>query len=113
MELIVPMALVLVGFFAGTLVFSRVGVWVATLYELLKDRTEVRASSRVGKLAAASLLSSGPWVLVVAAVFAYYVISKPWAVWLFAGFCGAIVVFCLLSIHFARKAASRRRQNAA
>jgi hypothetical protein len=113
MELILPIALVVFGFLAGTLVFSRVGRWVGTLYELLKDRSEVRASSRAGKLVSASLLSSGPWILVVAGVFAYYVISEPWAVWLFVGFCGAIAVFCLLSIHFARKAASARRQNAA
>jgi len=113
MQLLLPIGLVIVGFFAGTLVFSRVGQWVATLYELLKDHTEMRASSRVGKLMSASLLSSGPWILIVAAIFAYYVISKPWAVWLFAGFCGAIVVFCLLSIYLARKAAVARRENAA
>ena len=113
MELILPIALVMIGFLTGTLVFSRVGRWVATLYELLKDRTEVHASSRAGRLVSVSLLSSGPWILIVAVVFAYYVSSKPWAVWLFAGFCGAIAVFCLLSIYLARKAASARRQNAA
>ncbi len=113
MELLLPIGLVMVGFFTGTLVFSRVGQWVATLYELLKDHTEVRASSRAGKLVSASLLSSGPWIIIVAVVFAYHVVSKPWAVWLFAGFCGAIVVFCLLSIYLARKAAAARRENAA
>jgi len=113
MELILPMVLVVAGFLIGTLVFSRVGQWVATLYELLKDRTEVRASSRAGNLLSALLLSSGPWILFVTVAFAYYAISKPWAVWLFAGFCGAIAVFCVLRIHLARKAASARRQDAA
>src|SRR5258706_10818941 len=113
MELILPLALVVAGFLPGTLVFSRVGHWVATLYELLKDRTEVRASSRAGELLSALLLSSGPWILIVAVIFAYYAISKPCAVWLFAGFSAAIAVFCLLSIHLARKATSARRQNAA
>jgi len=113
MDLLLPIALVVVGFVTGTLVFSRVGRWVVTLYELLKDRTEARVSSRVGKLVSVSLLSSGPWILILVTVFAYYVISKPWATWLFAGFSAAIVVFGLLTIHFARKATSARRQDAA
>jgi hypothetical protein len=111
-EMLISPGLVVVGFLVGTFVFARVGRWVATLYELLKDQPEVRAS-RAGRLVSASLLSSGPWILILAVVFAYYVSSKPWAVWLFAGFCGAIVVFSLFSIYLARKAASARRENAA
>jgi hypothetical protein len=110
MESFVPIGLVVVGFFAGTLIFAKVGRWMVTLYELLKERTEMSVSSKAAALVSASLLSSGPWIFILAVIFAYYVFSESWAVWVFVGFCGAIVFFSLLSIFLAHKA---KRENAA
>jgi hypothetical protein len=113
MEALIPAGLVLLGFFVGTFVFARVGRWAVTLYEILKDRTVAPGFSKAGRLASASILSSGLWIFACAVVSAYYVFSESWAVWVFAGFCGAIILFLAISAYFARKAAPSKGGNSA
>jgi hypothetical protein len=103
----------MIGFFLGNLLFSAVGRWIATLYTIAKDRTKAGARSKNWKIASVTLLSSGPWMLVVVPFFAYHVHSKTWAMWLFAGVFTSILFFSVVTIHFARKASRLRRDNAA
>jgi len=93
MEALIPADLVLLGFFVGTFASARVGRWTVTLYEIVKDKTVTSGFSKAGRLASASLLSSGLWIFVL-------------AVWVFAGFFGAIILFLAISAYLARKAAA-------
>ena len=88
MDLTIIPWLLLAGFAVGSLVFSLEVRWVGMLLFAFKERT----SSSLGKLVLLSLLSSGPWVLVVIGVFAYYEYRQLWARWVFVGFCAALVV---------------------
>ena len=100
MEVLATLGLGMVGFLIGNLLFSNVGVWIATLYEVAKSPDE---GARGVRLASAALLASGPWFLAASAVFAVYVRAEPWAPPLFAGAAGAIVFFGALTWYLARK----------
>jgi len=110
---LIPVALALVGFFVGTLLFARVGRWVVSIYEVVRDKAGASNSPKSARLAAAALLNAGPWMLLVALLLAYHVAPEPWAVWLFGGVCAAVVFFSLVSIYFARKAKSSSAKPAA
>ena len=99
------------GFLAGNLVSTTVGHWIVASAEILH-------SSPQGwrMVAAASLFNSGPWLLVVVGVVAYYVHSEPWAVWFFGGLGGAVFLLGGLMVIFAvkhRNVEARRTKNAA
>jgi hypothetical protein len=106
MNPVISLAVAFVGFLVGALLFARVGRWLVSIHEVVKDQT---ADAKVARLAAAALLSSGPWLLIVVLVLGYYFASQSWAMWAFGGLCGAIVFFSLLSVHLARKAKARAR----
>ena len=93
MDLTVIPWLLLAGFMVGTIVFSLELRWVGMLFFAFKERT-----SSVGKLVILSLLSSGPWVLVVIGILAYYQHRQLWARWVFVGFCAALVVDAFVAV---------------
>jgi hypothetical protein len=101
MDIFVNVGLGMVGFLIGNLLFARVVSWLAAIHEITKDPSE---SSRAGRFVSVTLLSSGPWFMVAAGVFAYYIRASSWAVWVYVGAITAIVFFCALGLYYARKA---------
>lgn len=113
MTTLIPVVLALAGFFVGALLFARVGRWIVSIYEVVRDKAEASSNSKGARLAAVALLNAGPWMLLVTLLVAYHVASEPWAGWLFGGACTAVVLFGLVSIYFARKAKSSSAKPAA
>jgi hypothetical protein len=109
MELLATIGLGMIGFLIGNLLFSRVGVWIGTIYEIAKDQRE---GSKGVRLASAIFLSDGPWFLIVTVIFAAYVHSESWATPIFFGAVIAIVFFSLWAAYFLKKVA-RKREDAA
>jgi hypothetical protein len=104
MDTAAAIGLGLIGFFVGNLLFSKVIVWAATICEIVKDGS---ATPKAARLAAATLLGAGPWFLIVATMFAYFVRAEWWATPLFIGAASALVFFSLLTVHFALKARAK------
>jgi hypothetical protein len=105
------LAALVAGLFAGNLVSIGVVRWIATSAELLHSSPQGWRMA-----AAASLFNSGPWLVVVVSVFAYYVHSEAWAPWFFAGLGGALLLFGGIIVIFTvkhRHAEARRAKNAA
>jgi hypothetical protein len=109
MDVLTTIGLGMIGFLVGNLLFSKVGMWIATIYAIAKDGAE---SSKGARLASATFLSAGPWFLVATAMFAVYVHSKSWAPPIFAGAVIAITFFSLFAVYLVRKA-RREREHAA
>jgi hypothetical protein len=107
MDFAAAIGLGLVGFFIGNLLFSKVIIWIATVYEIAKDRS---GAPKAPRLAAATLLGAGLWFLLVAAMFAFYVRDESWAPPIFIGAGSAIVFFSLFTAHFALKAKAKRHE---
>jgi len=101
------------GFIAGQLLFTGVLRWGATIYELAKDPTRAGSRGKGARIALASLLGSGPWLLVVAFGGAYFVHAEPYATPLFIGAALAIAFLGSITLHFAWKTRAQRAKNAA
>jgi hypothetical protein len=94
MNALVPVVAAVLGFFAGTLLVSRVGSWVQVL---VSDRHPV-----------VFILHSGPWLLAATIYAAYYLLRPPHAPawdWFF----GAVGVTTLLWIPILIFLAHRKR----
>lgn len=100
MEALATLGLGMIGFLIGNLLFSNVGVWIGTIYEVAKAPDE---GSKGVKLASAAFLASGPWFLAATALFAIYVRSESWAAPIFVGAMIAIAFFSVLTWYLARK----------
>jgi hypothetical protein len=99
--------LLMLGFFIGNLIFSAIIHWVGLVAEVLKS------SAQGWRMAVAvSLFSSGPWTLLVAVVFAYFVHSEPWAPWLFAGVIVALAFFGSFAIVILKNQKRREAERA-
>jgi hypothetical protein len=109
MDVITTIFLGIIGFLIGNLLFSKVGMWIATIYEIAKDPGK---DSKGARLASATFLSSGPWFLLVTGVFAAFVHSKSWATPILVGGAMAIVFFSIFAVYLARKARARREDAA-
>jgi uncharacterized BrkB/YihY/UPF0761 family membrane protein len=109
MEVLAIIGLGMIGFLIGNLLFSKLGMWMATIYEIAKDQGE---ASRGVRLASATFLSAGPWFLIATVIFAVYVRSESWATPIFVGAVIAITFFSLFAVYLTKKAA-RRREDAA
>lgn len=101
MTILANVGLGMIGLFLGNMLFAKVGEWIVTIYGIAKDGE----GSKAPRIAFAALFSAGPWFLGVTGLFAFYVYSKPWAIWIFVGAACAIVFFGLLSLYLARRAA--------
>jgi xanthine/uracil permease len=109
MDVLATIGLGMIGFLIGNLLFSKVGMWIATIYEITKDGGD---GSKGARLAAAIFLGAGPWFLIATAMFAVYVHSESWAPPIFVGTVIAIIFFSLFAVYLARKA-RRKREHAA
>jgi hypothetical protein len=101
MTILVNVGLAMIGFLVGNMLFAKVGESIVTIHGIAKDDE----GSKAPRIAFAALLSAGPWFLVASGRFAFYVHSKPWAIWIFVGKACAIVFFSAFSLYLARKAA--------
>ena len=101
---------VMFGFFVGGYLFSRVSLWLAMCAQV------VWIERRSWQLALAmSLFHSGPWLLLVVAVFAYHVRAHSWATPFFVALVMTVV---LMSVPVIRalpqlRKAAREGRNAA
>ena len=110
MDILIPVWSIIGGFFVALLLVSRVGRWVATIYEIVKDQS---ASAKAATVASAAVLSSAPWLLVLAVVLAYQLRAESWMLWVTIGF-GAGLLFCSLLVYrFARKRPAAGKGDAA
>ncbi len=73
--------IVFAGFLAGSILVSTVLRWIGTIVSTLHESYE----HRWRMVALTSIFNAGPWMLVAACVFAWFVHSKPWAPWFGAG----------------------------
>lgn len=108
MEQLLPVGLAIAGFVLGALVFSRVGHWLVGIHTAIGARTGTKSGSRTAALASAVLFASGPWVLAAMGLLAFYSKGQEWASWLFSGVGAALLCFGVITIHFARRAASSK-----
>ena len=109
MDIFVNVGIGMAGFMIGSLLFAKVGRWLATVYESAKDPN---AKSKAGRFASATLLSSGPWFAIAAGMFAYYIHALSWAIWIYVGAGIAVVLFSCIAFYLARKASQSERANA-
>src|SRR6185436_6468096 len=92
-----------VGFFAGMMLFTSVVRWVGTVYEIINDPTRAGSRGKGLRVALATVLGSGPWLLVVAIGGAYFIRAESWAPPLIVGAIIAVVFLSGLSIWVARR----------
>src|SRR5687767_15076304 len=106
MNIFANIGLGMIGFLIGNLLFARVGRWIHTIYEMVQS-----GGPRAGVIAML-LLHDGPWLLIVASFFAYYISPRAWSTPMYVGAAVAIVFFGAITVVFARTAA-KGRANAA
>ena len=105
METVLQLSAPMWGFFLGTLLFARVGRWIQSISTASGDPLDP-ASCRTRAVAAATLLHSGPWLLVAMAYWAYQVLAQPHAPawdWFFSGVVAAIPVWAIVTLHYYRR----------
>jgi MFS family permease len=105
MDLIVTALLGLIGFVIGNFLFSSVGVWIGTIYEIAKDPNK---ESKAVRLVSATFLSSGLWFLIVTVALAAFVRSQSWSTPIFIGAVAAIIFFSLFTAYYVRKSKAQR-----
>ena len=64
---------------AANIVIALVSSWARAIVEIRRSHSSWRM------VAAVSLFNSGPWTLLIAAVFVAFTYSEPWAPWFFGG----------------------------
>src|SRR5262245_18917694 len=70
------------GMLAGNVLVSGISSWVRAIVEVRRTY----ASGHPWRMVVlTSLFNAGPWILVVAGLFAYYVHAAEWAPWFFGG----------------------------
>jgi len=97
------------GVVAGNIFVALLSHWASALAEVLRTQSP---EHRLRAAVLTSLFNSGPWVLVIAAIFVYYEHSAPWAPWFFGG-AVVWVVFMAAVIGATWKRIRSRSKNAA
>jgi hypothetical protein len=110
LELLGTIGLGTVGFFVGTLLFARVGRWIATMYEISKGPGGEAKGVRLGS---AAFLSDGPWLLFVVIFSGIHLRAEPWALAISVGIAVAIAFFGAYAFFLARKARLSDHKDAA
>jgi hypothetical protein len=114
MDIVAHIAPIMIGLFAGYFLSSRVGVWaVSLLFSLRGTDAPAGRATRIKRIALLTLLHSGPWLVAVAALVAFYIRSKPWAVWALGGAFVGILCYLLAVWSTVRIVRRRKRENAA
>ncbi len=72
----------LAGFFAGNIVLAVLWHWIRAALDVHRTGDP---GHRWRRVALTSLFNAGPWMLVAAGIFVYYVRDESWAPWFFAG----------------------------
>ena len=83
---------ILAGFVVGNILLAAVVHWMMAVVEIRK----LGVPHPWQMVASTSLFNSGPWMLGVAGMFAYYTHSEPWAPWVLGGAVGWFAYFGLL-----------------
>lgn len=96
---------VFAGFMAGNIAVAGLGRWIVALGEIKRGSDETRG--KVLRSFFATLLSSGPWIVVILGGCAYYLRHESWLPWVAAGFCMALVFLGYLFFAARRKRLAR------
>ena len=91
------------GFAIGNLLFARIGRWLLTIQEIRAEAPTRESRSKWKRLAAATLLSSGPWLAIVAGIFLTYIRAEAWALPLYVGIAVALAFFGAIALFIIRK----------
>ena len=95
-----------VGFFLGSLLFARVGRWIANIYEIFKGPGGEAKGVRLG-VSWSFLSCMGPWLLFAAIFAGAHLRTEPLgALATSAGKLGAIAFFGAYAIFLARKSSA-------
>jgi len=70
----------LIGFNMGLLIWSSTIRWIYSIWQVAKQRSDTDQAELVPWVSVL-LLHSGPWLVVAAAAFVYYILSKPHEPW--------------------------------
>ena len=101
MNQVLQFAAAVLGFFLGTLLFSRVGMWIAGIFEAIGVQG-ANGNARSARVLIAGLLHSGPWLLAAVLYWAYHVLSGPdiaaWG-WFCGGVAGAVPVWIVVTVY--------------
>jgi phosphotransferase system glucose/maltose/N-acetylglucosamine-specific IIC component len=88
------------GFYMGLLVWTSTIRWIYSIWQVATERS----AAGQGKFlpgASVLLLHSGPWLLIAAAAFAYYILSRPHEPWWFWFFVGSLFAPVLSALRVA------------
>ena len=113
MDIFAIMGIGMLGFIAGNFLFSGVTRWLATVYEIVNDPTRAGSRGKGARIAVATFLGSGPWLVVVAIGSAYFIRGEPWAMPLFVGAAMAIALLASFSFLILRRSKRSGGKNAA
>ena len=98
------------GVLASNAVLGGVLHWIHAVVEILKSRADRNGNgAMIGQLVVGSLLNTGPWILLIAAYFSFYVSSQSWASSFFVGAVAWLVFVCALVTYFMWKIGRRER----
>jgi hypothetical protein len=111
MDLIYSLGVWLIGFLAGTFLFSRVGHWLAALYEIYKSQAELQTKSKLPRYLLATFVNSGSWALIVFTFVGILLRNQSWAATVLTGLIAAIIFFAFLSAFIARRVIAKRSKS--
>ena len=103
------------GAVASNVLLVFVSHWLLAMREIFKSRETGRKNrALVGQLLVGSLLNAGPWIILVAGYFSFYVASESWAPSFFAGAAAWILfVSALITFTMWRRKHHKQNENAA
>src|SRR5262245_44469444 len=85
------------GMLASNVILAGLIHWIGAVEEILKSRPSASPTRGLtAQLFVGSLLNSGPWILLVAAYFAFSIRDKSWASSLFAGAAAWLLIGAIL-----------------
>ena len=102
------------GALASNVLLVFVSHWLLAMSEIFKSRETGRKDrALVGQLLVASLLNAGPWTILVAGYFSFYVASESWAPSFFAGAAAWILFVSTLVSYTMWRRRHKRNENVA
>src|SRR5260221_13256073 len=88
------------GALASNVILAALLHWVRAILEIVRSRIPgASVGALVGQLFVGTLMNAGPWTLLVAAYFAFYISSESWASSFFAGAIAWFTFFGALSAY--------------
>jgi hypothetical protein len=102
------------GTFAGMLFFNAMVRWFAAVWEVARPpREDGSRPLSLGLAVSVSLVSSGPWILVVVGFVAFHLREEPWFPWFIGGAVVGVGLLTLFVSSTLRRLKELKERNAA